>query len=286
MALNYKISRREAFTTLGASLTLAGFLTSFKSQGISIGACDWSLNKKDMPEAAEFAAKIGIDGVQVNLGSLSNNMHLRDPKIQKQYFDNFTKHKIKFAGLAIGELNNVPYKSDNQTDQWVIDAIEVAKIIGVKVVLLAFFEKNDLKNDEVGTRVVIEKLKKVMPIAEKNNIIIGIESWLDARELQFIISEVQSPNLKVYYDVANTQKMGYDIYTEIRELGKLNLICEFHAKENGYLLGKGKVDFAEVKKCLSEINYKGWMQIEGAVPENQTILDSYIKNRKFLKSTF
>ena len=45
-----------------------------------------------------------------------------------------------------GELNNVPYKSDPQTDEWVWDSIDVAKSLGVPVILLAFFAKNDLRN--------------------------------------------------------------------------------------------------------------------------------------------
>jgi L-ribulose-5-phosphate 3-epimerase len=279
-------SRRDVLATLGLGFTFSSFVQQSKKQGFQIGACDWSIYKMDSPDAADVATQIEIDGVQVNLGSLSNNMHLRDPKIQQQYLQNFKKNDIQFSGLAIGELNTIPYKSDDRTDQWVSDSIDVAKILGVKVILLAFFGNNDLKNDETGTRIVIEKLKKVMPKAEQNGITIGIESWLDARELQYILTEVKSPNLKIYYDVANTNHMGYNIYAEIRELGKQNLICEFHAKENDFLLGSGRIDFQEVKKCMDEINYKGWIQIEGAVPIGKPMVESYIENRKFLKSVF
>jgi len=38
--------------------------------------------------------------------------------------------------------------------------------------------------------------------------------------------------------VCNSNDRGYDIYQEIRQLGKR--ICEFHAKENGALLGQAK----------------------------------------------
>jgi L-ribulose-5-phosphate 3-epimerase len=284
--MNSIFTRREAIATMGAGLSFISFIEAERKKGIGIGACDWSIDSINKPEAAEMAQKIGLDGVQVNLGNLANEMHLRNPKIQQQYIQTFKERGIKFSGLAIGELNNIPYKSDDRTDQWVVDSIDVAKVLGVKIVLLAFFANNDLKNDEKGTATVIEKLKKVMPIAEKNGVTIGIESWLDAREHQYIIEAVQSPNLKVYYDVANSNKMGYDIYSEIRELGKKNLICEFHAKENGFLLGKGKVDFQEVKKCMEEIKYRGWIQIEGAVPEGAEILPSYIENRNYLKSIF
>lgn len=281
-----ELNRRELLIGLAATAGFSSFISDFRKKSIKIGACDWSINKISMPDASDTGQLIGLDGVQVNLGNLANNMHLRNPKIQQEYLKNFKEKGVKIGGLAIGELNTIPYKSDDRTDKWVEDAIDVAKVLGVKNVLLAFFSNNDLKNDPIGTVKVIEKLKKVMPKAEQNGITLGIESWLDSREHQYIIQEVGSPNLKVYYDVANSNKMGYNIYDEIRELGKKNLICEFHAKENGFLLGKGRVDFAEVKKCLEDIKYKGWIQIEGAVPDGAEMLPSYIENRKFLKGLF
>ena len=89
-----------------------------------------------------------------------------------------------------------------------------------------------MKNDKKGTEVVISKLKEVMPEAEKQGITFGLETWLDAAEHKYIIDKVGSPNLKVYYDTANSHKMGYDIYEEILWLGNEDLICEFHFKEN------------------------------------------------------
>ena len=284
------ISRRQALQTtatlIGAGLSFASFIQKSKNDGFQIGACDWSINSINQSEAADMAANLGIDGVQVNLGNLANNMHLRNPKIQKQYLSNFKKNKIKFSGLAIGELNEIPFKSDDRTDQWVSDSLDVAKVLGVRTILLAFFGNNDLKNDDAGTRTVIEKFKKVMPKAEQMGITFGIESWLSAKEHLYLINEVKSPNLKVYYDVANSNHMGYNIYQEIRDLGKQNMICEFHAKENDFLLGSGRIDFQEVKKCMEEIKYKGWIQMEGAVPVGKTMFDSYIENRKFMKSVF
>jgi sugar phosphate isomerase/epimerase len=80
--------------------------------------------------------------------------------------------------------------------------------------------------------------------------------------------------VKVYYDVANAERMGYDVYREIRELGR-DLVCEVHAKENGQLLGRGRIDFARVRDALDDIGYRGWVQIEGAVPQGADVLESY-----------
>ena len=59
--------------------------------------------------------------------------------------------------------------------------------------------------------------------------------------------------------------MGYDIYSEIESLGAEN-ICEIHIKENGNLLGKGPIDFGRVRSLLKEMDYRGWLIVEGSVP--------------------
>jgi len=282
------ITRRHA---LKASIALVGlfYMPAFqifahdKPNRIKIGACDWSIGQHSNIEALHIAKEIGLDGVQLSLGNLKNDMHLRQPSVQKLYLETSQKIDVDVGGIAIGELNSIPYKSDPRGEQWVSDSIDVAKSMGCKVILLAFFGKGDLKGDVAGTKAVIKKLKKIAPKAEENNIILGIESWLSAEEHMQIIEAVGSPNVKVYYDVANSEKMGYDIYEEIRWLGKEN-ICEFHAKENGYLLGQGKIDFVEFRKSLDAIDYEGWIMIEGAVPKNANMLESYIHNNNYLRS--
>jgi sugar phosphate isomerase/epimerase len=191
---------------------------------------------------------------------------------------------IKVASLAIGELNNVPYKSDPRTIPWVVGSVEACSALGTKVVLLAFFSKNDLRDDPAGKDEVVKRLKAVAPKAEKAGVILGIESWLSAEQHLEIMDRVGSPSVQVYYDVCNSNDRGYDIYKEIRMLGRKR-ICEFHAKENGALLGQGKVDFVKVRKALEDIEYSGWIQIEGAVPRGADITESYKANNAFLRKT-
>jgi L-ribulose-5-phosphate 3-epimerase len=279
--------RRAAVKLLA---TLAGVsclpipLQAAPKKRFRIGACDWSIQRINQPEAMAMAREIGLDGVQVSLGSVANNMHLRESAVQAAYKKAAQEAGVSFAGLAIGEMNNIPYKSDPRTIQWVSDSVDVAKALGCRVILLAFFDKGDLKNDAAGQAEVIRRLREVAPKAEKAGIYLGIESWLSAEEHMRILDSVGSSHVKVYYDVANSHKMGYNIYQEIRSLGKH--ICEFHAKENGVLLGKGAIDFQQVRQAMDDIGYKGWLQIEGAVPPGATMLDSYKSNQAFLRSIF
>lgn len=285
------MTRRELLkkaTTLGV-LSGLGFSEAYSlpMKRLHIGACDWSLGKSSDPTAFEIAKEIGLEGIMVNMGSLENNMHLRDKNLQQVYLKESERTRIKISSLAIGELNNVPYKSDPRAEEWVSDSIDIAKNLGVTVVLLAFFEKGDLRNDEAGKKEVVNRLKKVATKAEKTGITLGIESYLSAEELTDMIQQVGSKSIKVYYDFRNSADAGYDVLKEIKFLGK-KAICELHIKENGFLLGEGTLDWKKIANVLKDIGYygDGWMQLEWATPNGANVVDSYKKNIKFLNDTF
>lgn len=282
------ISRRQMLrgTMLGsAALVLsAGFaplLEGAEKRRFRIGACDWSIGKMADPAAFDVAKEIGLDGVQVSLGTAANDMQLRRPEVQQKYKDAARRNGLEIASLAIGELNSIPYKSDPRTIPWVGDSIDVCQALGVKVVLLAFFSEGDLRDDPKGQDEVVKRLKEIAPKAEKAGVALGVESWLSAEDHLRIIDRVGSKAVQVYYDVCNSTDRGYDIYREIRLLG--SRICELHAKENGSLLGQGNVDFKKVREALDDIKYSGWVQIEGAVPKGGSMLESYKANCRFLR---
>lgn len=252
-----------------------------------VGACDWSLGKSADLAAFDLAKAIGLQGIQVNLGNVANDLHLRQPALQAKYLAASKSSGVKISSLAIGELNNVPYKSDPRTEQWVSDSIDVAQAFGVKVILLAFFSKNDLRNDPAGVEEVIRRLKKVAPKAEKAGVTLGIESYLTAEEHLHIMREVASPAIKVFYDFRNAADAGNDIFQELKTLGKEN-ICELHMKENRLLLGKGSIDWPRVATALREMGYRGdnWMQIEWAKPDGDDVVMAYQQNLAYLQRLF
>ena len=284
------MNRRNALRySVGAGLAALAYPAlsenKFVKSRFTIGACDWSIGPAGDINTFEVAKKIGLDGVQISLNTKTDHEHLRKPDLQRQFIEAARRAGVKIGGLAIGLLNEIPYKSDPRTEAWVQDSVDVAKALGVKNILLAFFSNNDLRNDPKGKQVVIERLKAVAPKAEKAGIVLGIESWLSAPEHLAIMDAVGSPAVKVYYDVCNSSVMGYDIFQEIRDLGR-ERICEFHLKENDHLLSKGQVDLPKVRQALNDIGYTGWLQIEGAVPKGAPMLESYVENNRTVRSLF
>ncbi len=282
------LSRRRMLTrttraaaALALTSSLAPLFAAPEKRGFRIGACDWSLRHMD-PGAFEVAKQIGLDGVQVSLGTAANQMHLRQPEVQRTYLEASRKSGVAIASLAIGEMNNIPLKSDPRAAVWLEDSIPVMVALGVKVVLIAEFNKGELKGDRAGVDHTVEVLQRIAPKAEKAGVILGIENYLSAEENLDILARVNSPAVQVYYDVGNSTDKGYDIYQEIRMLkGK---VCEFHAKDAGYMLGQGRVDFHKVRQAMDDIDYRGWIQIEAAAPHN--LVADYQAHLKFLKSVF
>ena len=274
-------ARAAAFATVASQC--GPLLAAPKSRWFKIGACDWNLGKMSDPAAFDVAKEIGLDGVQVSLGTQANGMHLCKPEIQRAYREAMKRTGLEIGSLAIGECNRVPLKSDPRAAQWLADSIDVCKAMGLTVVMPACFGAGDLdmaKTKEIDHLVKV--LKDCSAKAEKQGISIGLESYLSAEDNMKIIDRVGSPGLKVYYDVGNSTDKGRDIYKEIRMLGKL--ICEFHAKDGRHMLGQGRIDFKKVRKAVDDIGYSGWFHIEAARPHG--LVKDYRAHFEYLRTCF
>jgi L-ribulose-5-phosphate 3-epimerase len=252
---------------------------------MAIGACDWSIGPAASLDCFDVAKQIGLDGVQLSFNTAKMPLHLQQKSVQEAVLAAAERTGVRVGGLGIGSLNDVPYKSEARTQEWVHDSIGAARAIGAKNVLLAFFAKNDLRKDDVGKAEVVRKLKEVAPVAEKAGVSLAIESYLTAEEHLDIIQRVGSQAIKVYYDPRNATDAGNDIFREMPMLR--DHICELHIKENGVRLGKGTIDWPRVHKTLTDMGYvgDGWMQIEWAMSKGEPVVDAYRANLDYVKKT-
>lgn len=288
-------TRREALSFAGRVI-LAGLFSGLAPSSFSfgeenqparhrfeLGVCDWTAGKRADPGALEVAKRAGLDGIMALMDYSPGPSPLLSPERQKQYRTTAARLEMGIGGLSLGALSPVPYKSDPRAQQWVADSIKVSHAIGTKIVLIPFFgAAADLKNDRKGTDVVIQRFKEIAPQAEKAGVILGIESWLSAAEHMEILDKVGSNAVQVYYDMGNSHKMGYDIYQEIRFLGKH--ICQFHAKDYDGLFGRGSINFPEARRAMDDIHFSGWIHIEEG--EKPLTEEQVGYNAHYLRSVF
>lgn len=281
------LDRRQVLAA-GAAWTLSPALRLWAADQqrlFKIGACDWSLGRTQQVAALELAKEIGLDGVEVSFGEAGGRYDLRKAEVRQEYAEASRQFQVEIASLAMGILNGRPYASDPDAEQWVADCVAVMAQMKQRVVLLAFFGRGDLIGKPAEQQAVIARLKKVAPQAEKAGVVLGLESWMNADDHLRILDAVGSPAVQVYYDLCNMTDRGYDIGREIRQLGRAR-ICQVHAKENGFLLGQGKVDFAKAKAALDDIGWSGWLIIEGATIGGRSLVQCYQHNQRYLRSQF
>jgi len=285
------LTRRQALAQLTASaagLALAPrLLASPDPQPAAprIGAFDAWLGHRQNVAALTVAHELGLDGVQVSFDDKGAPFDLRTEEAREQYLAESKRLNVAITSLAMGILNDVPYATDDRAQQWVRDAISIMPLMNQSIILLAFFVDGDIKDKPDLQDKVIARLKQDAPLAEKAGVTLGLETWLNVDEHRRIIEAVDSPAVKVYYDVANMHQRGYDVPREIRQLGS-DLICQFHMKEHGVLLGQGPINFPAIRDAIRDIDYQGWLVLEAAVPPNQTARQAYPQNAAYLRQLF
>jgi sugar phosphate isomerase/epimerase len=183
----------------------------------------------------------------------------------------------------MSELDKVPLKSDSRAVQWLGEAIDACKALGLGVVMPAFFGRGEIDMQRTGEiDHVVKALRQLAPKAEKEAVTIGLENTLSAEDNLRLLDRIGSSAVTVCYDVGEATDRGRNILKEIRALDKR--ICEFHFKDAGYMLGQGRIDFKAVRQALDDIHYSGWIQIEAAAPHG--VIADYTADRRHLKRLF
>ncbi len=277
------MNRREFIKTGTAALALSPLtrLARADYKKLKVGVTDWNLRQTAKPSSIELAKRIGFDGVEISLGRARDHLPLSDLSLQDEFLAEAKKHQFPIASTCLDILHQNYLKKDPLAKRWVAEAIPLTQKLGARVILLPFFGpgKFDTKAemDYVG-----DFLKEVGPEAEKAGVILGIEDTISAEDNARILDRAQSKAVLVYYDVGNSQHNGFDIYKEIRWLGK-DRIGEFHLKDNPKLIGQGAIDFPKVIQAIVDIGFTGWAHLETDAPSGNVRADmgtnlSFVRN--------
>jgi hexulose-6-phosphate isomerase len=137
-----------------------------------------------------------------------------------------------------------------------------------------------------------EQVKKLIPLAEKLNVIIGLENvwnnlWVRPDLYRNFVASFDHPFVRAYYDVGNHVKYLVPVHDWIHTLG--SLIKKIHIKD--YALapdnqsGKfvhprdGSIDWPKMRQALDAVGYNGWITVEDnglPLPEFAARLDKII----------
>ncbi|MBI2195372.1 MAG: TIM barrel protein [Planctomycetes bacterium] len=221
-------------------------------------------------KALQAAKDLGFDGVEYFVPPPWENREWLDKSFQKEMRQASQKFGVSVSSLALAYLNQVPLASPDAavrhaTLQSLLDYIPVAKALGAREILLAFYGQGELAFQRQRAALV-DQLKAAAPAAEKARVGLGIESTLTSRQYLDILDRVGSPAVNIYLDMCNPYFWLHDTAEQIRSLG--GRIGQIHMKEGsvegpgGKDLGEGFNRWDEITSALQEIRYKGWAVLE------------------------
>lgn len=200
-----------------------------------------------------------------------------------------TKKAIAASGLPVdgsvcaGHWNIRHTSPDAATRATALENLKQAlrdtRAVGGHSVLLVVGKGEDGPENEIWPRSV-ENIAKAVPLAAELGVQIVIENvWnqflynhdggADQTAEKFVkyVDEFRSPWVGMQFDIGNHWKYG-SMGDWIRQLGHRVLKLDvkgFSREKNKFTpIGEGDIDYADVRKALTEINYHGWLAAEVA----------------------
>ena len=223
-------------------------------------------DEKGLCEAMDLAKSNGLSAIEI-FDFEGRNLELLAEEARKRNMEiiSFCQKNGKFWGD--------PAHLDEFV-QGFRDSVEAAKTLGASnVVVSDDFYPTELPREEVHAAMV-EGLKRLAPLAEQAGLTVIAEPlsgkyFRDAKEPFDIIREVNSPNIKLLYDIFHFQLIAGNITKTLRE--NIDLIGHIHgagAPDRGDLT-ESELDYSYILEQLSKTGYDRYFGLEFFTFENR-----------------
>jgi hydroxypyruvate isomerase len=220
--------------------------------------CHWPFNPMTIEELCIGIKKIGFNAIDL-IGP--NNWHI------------LQKHGVECSMCNGADMGIVKGWNDPKNHEQLIkgyeEVIPLVSKAGYKN-LIAFSGNRNGMDDETGMKNAAAGLKKIMATAEKNNVMIIMEllnSKVDHADYMCdksawgieLCKMVDSPNLKLLYDIYHMQIMEGDIIRTIKR--DHQYFGHYHTAGNP---GRNEIDetqeiyYPPIVKAILETGYKGY----------------------------
>ncbi len=248
-------------------------LTPLKLKGrLKQSACRWCYNKVAFDDLAQAAKAMGLVGLDL--------VDKKDWPTLKKYGLQATM--VYGAGNIPDALNRL--ENHDKLEKEFTESAALAAEYGWKNVITFSGNRKGLPDNEGLANCVIG-LNRLKPIAEKYNVVIHLEllnSLVNHKDYQFdhmawgveVMKLVNSPNMKILYDIYHAQIMDGNIMQTIKQ--NLKWIGHFHT---GGVPGRHELDetqelqWRSVMKAIADLGYQGYVAHE-FVPTKPDPLES------------
>jgi len=224
--------------------------------------CRWCYSRISVEQLSEFGAKIGLRGIDL--------LQAEEYEIPRRYG---LVCSMGYAGG--GEIKKGLNRTENHAaiEEAFRTNIPRAAKAGVPNVI-TFSGNRDGMGDDEGARNTIAGLNRVKKVAEDHGVTICMELLNSKRDHHDymcdhtawgarVVEEVNSPNVKLLYDIYHMQIMEGDLIETIR--GNIKWIGHFHTggvPGRHELDGKQEIQWDGVMREIADSGFKGYVAHE------------------------
>jgi hydroxypyruvate isomerase len=266
--MTHEMSRRQAMGTL-ATIALAGSVPSPAPGRLKQSASRWCYGKIPLDDLCVAAREIGLAGID-----------LLDEK------DWATPRKYGLTCSMANGFGTIPrgFNRPNLHDKLVADAERMIPLAAAARVpnIVCFSGNRDGLSDGEGIANCIAGFKRVTPTAERHGVTLCLEvlnSKVDHKDYQAdhtawavqVVQGVNSPRLKLLYDIYHMQIMEGDVVRTIRD--NLPHIAHYHT---GGVPGRNEIDdtqelnYRRVARAIADAGFTGFV-VHEFVPKREPL---------------
>lgn len=243
-----------------------------------IGICLWSVPEKDDESRIRMARRLGIRGIEIDLGRVVEGCPLSQPETQARYKAWRTELGLTYTAMGVNELCFTAMTDPaNRSQIFSVIDTAIAAAVEMEIPLLQFpsFVASDIL-DTAGLEASVACLRYACEQAEGAGVLIGSENALDLAGQRALLKAITHSNFRIYFDTANPKCMKGNDGPELLEVAYRH-VAEVHLKDGFQddrpaLLGTGESDVAGSLAILKARGYEGWMHLENAYSKIPDIL--------------
>lgn len=216
------------------------------------------------------ASIIGFTSIEWIFDTLSPNPIIDKMKIRKidklsSEFD-ISINSLCADFFMVNKLFNVSEDEISSNLDTLKILIENCSELEIDILEIPLVDSSSIKN-ELFEKEFTTNLNEILPIAEKNNVILTLETDLPPVRFDSLLSDINNPYVAANYDIGNSTSLGYDPALEFEIMGKW--IKNIHIKDriingNTVVLGTGNTNFELFFSLISQIKYSDDLVIQGA----------------------
>ena len=271
----------------------SGMEKIFAQQRYNIAAVDLMMLKRQKIGAIPLASQVGVQGLELDMGGLGNrptfDNQLLNDSIRAQFMQQAKNFNISFCSLSMSGYYAQSFCGRENFLQSIEDCIRTMKLMNVKVGFLPMGVQCDLVKHPELMESVVSRLQLVGKMATDADVVIGIETALDANAEKKLLKQVGSDAIKSYFNFSNPLKNGRDLCKELKILGRKNIIQIHCTDDDGVLLKDNtRLDMKKVKQTLDKMRWSGWLVLERSrdAKEPNNVKKNFGSNAAYMQSIF